>query len=165
MRFKKEVIQMAVKDNKAIVRAYFEALDTGNTDSLDELFLNDCRIYRPEQPGPLIGVEPVRRIISMARQGCSEFSTTINDMLQEGEKVAVYITHKAVFRNKCPSRIGTFDGAGKTAKWDAMTIIELRDGKIAEEHVIRDELGMLLSIGALQSAPPIPDRNNSQNVD
>ena len=142
---------MVKEDNKAVVRRYMEALDAGNTELLEVLLSDDCRMHRPEQPEPLIGIEAARRIVSGAHQIFSEFSTTIHDMLQEEERVAIRITHNAICRNKCPCRIGMFDCAGKPIKWDAMSILVLRGGKIIEEHVIRDELGMLISIGALQT--------------
>ena len=43
-----------------------------------------------------------------------------------------------------------FDIKGKTYAWDAIAIFRVKDGKIAEEWVNRDELGILLSIGAVQ---------------
>jgi len=96
LRILKEVLQMAIEDNKAIVRRYFEVLDAGNTELVDVLFSEGCRIYRPEQPEPLIGVESVRWIILGAHQLYSKFETTIHHMLQEGELVAVHLTHNAV---------------------------------------------------------------------
>jgi ketosteroid isomerase-like protein len=152
LRILKEVLQMAKEDNKAIVRRYFEALDAGNVELVEVLFSKDCRIYRPEQPEPLVGIELVRLIVLGAHQLYSELKTTIHDMIQEGERIAVRITHNAVYRNKWTTRIGTFDCVGKPTKWDAMAIFVLRDGKIIEEHVMRDELGMLLSMGVLQRA-------------
>jgi ketosteroid isomerase-like protein len=147
---RKEVLQMAKEDNKAVVRRYFEVLDAGNTGAVDALFSKDCRIYRPEQPEPLVGTDLVRLIVLGAHQLYSEFKTTIHDMIQEGECVAVRLTHNAVYRDKWTTRIGTFDCVGKPTKWDAMAMFVLRGGKIIEEHVMRDELGMLLSVGALQ---------------
>jgi ketosteroid isomerase-like protein len=142
---------MAIENNKAVVRYYFDALDAGQAEMVDVLFAKDCRIYRPEQSEPLVGVELVRLIVLGAHQLFSEFKTTIHDMVQEGERVAVRITHDAVYRDKWTTRIGTFNVTGKPTQWNAMAIFVFRDGKIVEEYVMRDELGMLLSVGALQA--------------
>jgi ketosteroid isomerase-like protein len=142
---------MVIENNKAVVRHYFDALDAGQAEMVDVLFGKDCRIYRPEQSEPLIGVELVRLIVLGAHQLFSEFKTTIHDMVQEGERVAVRITHDAVYRDKWTTRIGTFNVTGKLTQWNAMAIFVFRDGKIIEEYVMRDELGMLLSVGALQA--------------
>jgi predicted ester cyclase len=141
------------EDNKAVVKRYIEALDAGNAELVEALFSKDCRIYRPEQPEPLVGVELVHLIVLGAHRLYSEFKTTIHDMIQEEERVAIRLTHNAVYRNKWTTRIGTFDCAGKPTKWDAMAIFVLRGGKIIEEYVMRDELGMLLSVGALKRTP------------
>jgi predicted ester cyclase len=37
--------------------------------------------------------------------------------------------------------------AGKTVTWSAIAIFRIRDGKIAEEWVNRDELGMSIELG------------------
>jgi len=42
--------------------------------------------------------------------------------------------------------------AGKTVSSPAIAILHIRNGKIAEEWVNRDELGMLIELGVLTSA-------------
>ena len=42
------------------------------------------------------------------------------------------------------------DVRGKTIQWDAMAIFRFDNGKIAEEWVSRDELGMLMQVGKLE---------------
>jgi len=44
------------------------------------------------------------------------------------------------------SRLGRHEVAGKAVNWQAMAIFRIRDGKIAEEWVSRDELGMLIQL-------------------
>jgi predicted ester cyclase len=38
---------------------------------------------------------------------------------------------------------------GKVVTWSSLTIFRIRDGKIAEEWVCRDELGMLMQLGVV----------------
>ena len=52
-----------------------------------------------------------------------------------------------------PNRLGMFDVSGKTIHWEAMAIFRFEDGKIAEEWVSRDELGMLMQVGKLELTP------------
>jgi hypothetical protein len=47
------------------------------------------------------------------------------------------------------SRIGIYNVKGKPVTWEAIAIFRFRNGKIAEEWVSRDELGILLSFGGL----------------
>jgi predicted ester cyclase len=40
---------------------------------------------------------------------------------------------------------------GKSISWDAIVIFRMKNGKMAEEWVSRDELGRLLSAGVLKA--------------
>jgi len=51
-----------------------------------------------------------------------------------------------VNRGEWVSRLGRHEVAGKAVNWQAMAIFRIRDGKIAEEWVSRDELGMLIQL-------------------
>jgi hypothetical protein len=57
-----------------------------------------------------------------------------------------------VNRGEWTSRIGRHAVAGKTVSWPAIAIFRIRDGRIAEEWVSRDELGMLIDLGVVASA-------------
>ena len=59
------------------------------------------------------------------------------------------IEPRAVNRDDWTSRLGKHSVAGKTVTWQAIAIFRLRDRKIAEEWVCRDELGMLIELGVL----------------
>jgi len=65
----------------------------------------------------------------------------------------VFLHCNAVYRGEWCTRIGTFECTGKPTTWDAIAIFVLTDGKIVEERVMCDELGMLLNVGALELAP------------
>lgn len=67
------------------------------------------------------------------------------------EQFTVRITHRATGAGALQSRIGTYDLNGKSITWDAIVIFQIKNGKIAEEWVNRDELGVLLSAGILKA--------------
>ena len=46
--------------------------------------------------------------------------------------------------------IGTHDVKNKTIQWESTAIFRFEHGRIAEEWVSRDELGMLLDAGVLR---------------
>jgi ketosteroid isomerase-like protein len=135
-----------------VVERYFEALDAGDPDAIPGLFGEDCRVYRPELPEPLRGTEAVKLVVGMAHHIFEKFETTILDALEDGDAVAVRVRHDAVYRHEWRTRIGRFDVAGQPTSWEAMALFRLRDGRIVEERVYRDELGMLLQVGALERA-------------
>jgi ketosteroid isomerase-like protein len=133
-----------------VVAKYFEALERGDPSVIPELFADDCQVYRPELSAPLIGVEAIEAVVTRAHRYFDKFTATILDTVEERDRVAVRVRHEAVYRGPWRTRIGIFDVAGKPTSWEAMALFRLRDGKIVEERVFRDELGMLLDVGALE---------------
>ena len=141
---------MSTESNKEIVRRYFEeVLDKGKLDILDEIVVTDCIIHRPETSEPIRGVEAFKQALKRILDVYGEFTTTIHDLIAEDDRVACRLSHRAVNRREWISRLGTHAVAGKTVTWPAIAIFRVRDGKIAEEWVSRDELGMLIDLGVL----------------
>ncbi|HEY6820782.1 MAG TPA: ester cyclase [Burkholderiales bacterium] len=140
--------------NKATVRRFFaEALDGRDLDMFDELVADDCVIHRPESREPIRGLNPFKEAVGRIVQTYSEFSTTIHDLIAEDDRVACRLSHRAVNRGEWTSRLGRHDVAGKALVWSANVIFRFRGGKIVEEWVSRDELGMLIDLGVVQQAP------------
>ena len=65
--------------------------------------------------------------------------------------MVVRLTHQGTGVGTYRFRIGNRDVNGKTLKWEAIVIFRFQNGKIAEEWVSRDELGMILSAGVLEA--------------
>ena len=144
------------EENKATVARYFaEAVDKRNVDILDELFTSDCVIHRPEAPAPLVGLDDFKKALGMLLNAYSDCKTTVHDLFASDDRAACRLSHRAVNRGEWISRIGRHAVAGKTVGWSAIAIFRFRDGKIAEEWVCRDELGMLITLGVL-SSPTAP---------
>lgn len=137
-------------ENKSVVRRYFEqVIDGGKLDVLDEIASPDCIIHRPEAKQAIRGAAAFRQALGKILAVYSEFHTTIHDMIAEDDKVVCRLTHEAVHATDWTSRIGTHPVAGKPVSWQAIAVFRLDRGKIAEEWVCRDELGMLIQLGAL----------------
>ncbi|HVN22668.1 MAG TPA: ester cyclase [Syntrophorhabdales bacterium] len=141
---------MSISHQKAIVRRYFEeVLDKRKIELLGDLFAADCIIHRPEMAEPIKGIEAFRQVLARILDVYSGFSTTIHDLIEEDDRVACRLSHKAVNRGEWASRIGRHAVAGKEVAWQAIAIFRFEEGKIAEEWVSRDELGMLIQLGVL----------------
>lgn len=147
---------MSTESNKAIVRRYFEeALDKTNLNVLDEIVATDCLIHRPEAQEPIMGLTAFKQALERILDVYSEFSTIIHDLIAEDDRVACRLSHRAVNRGEWTSRLGCHDVAGKPVSWPAIAIFRFREGKIAEEWVSRDELGMLIELGVFESSKGI----------
>jgi len=141
---------MSTASHKTTVRRYFEeVLDKRNLDILDEIVATDCLIHRPEAQEPIRGLAAFKEVLCKILEVYSKFSTTIHDLIVEDDRVACRLSHRAVNRGEWTSRLGRHDVAGKSVSWPAIAIFRLREGKIAEEWVSRDELGMLIDLGVV----------------
>ena len=141
---------MSPQLSKETVRRYFEeALDGRKVDLTEDLFTTDCIIHRPESRKPFVGLDGIRKIVSGSCERFSHFKTRIHDMVAEGDRVVCRVSHFGTYKTSWTSRLGQHPVEGKEVNWDAIAIFRIRDGKIAEEWVCRDELGMLLQLGVL----------------
>ncbi len=137
---------------KQMVIRYFEqVLDAGKVDVLDELIDAQCAIHRPE--GELKGLPALRSMVAGRRASFSVFKTEIHDLIESGDRVVARLTHEGIASGTYRFRIGTHDVKNRNMTWDAIVIFRFDNGKIGEEWVSRDELGMLLTSGVLQPVP------------
>lgn len=144
---------MSLEANKELVRRYYrEVVDQANLEILAEFFTEDCIIHRPEASGVIKGLAAFRRHFERALDVYSSIKTTLHDIIAEGDRVVCRMSHRATNRGAWTSRVGTHQVAGKSATWGVIAIFRFKDGKMAEEWVCRDELGMLLELGVLSSA-------------
>ena len=133
---------------KVVLTYFHDVLDGRKIGLLDQLFLPDCVIHRPE--GTLMGMAGIRGVVERNMTAYSKFETQVHDIFESGDRVVVRISHRAMGAGEFRSRLGVYDVAGKTVTWDAIAIFRMQSGKVAEQWVSRDELGMLLSFGGLR---------------
>lgn len=139
----------APSTQQKLVLSYFhDVLDGRKIGLLEDLFLPDCIIYRPE--GTVKGIAGIRGVVQRGIAAYSKFETEVHDIFESSDRVVVRLTHRAMGAGVFRSRIGVHDTKGKQVTWDAIVVFRLQDGKIAEEWVSRDELGILLSLGVLK---------------
>ena len=139
--------------NKAIARRYFsEMVDKRSDKLLEELWTEDCVVHRPEVSATIKGREAFRQAFNRVVGPYSEFRTTIHELVAENELVVCHLSHRVVHSGgDWTSRLGSHAvAAGKVVTWPSLTMFRIQDGKIAEEWVCRDELGMLMQLGVVR---------------
>ncbi len=147
------VSQSKLEKNKAIVARYFEeVIDKKYIAELDNLFSEDCIIHRPEVAEPVVGLATFRRLLTAGLSIFPEMKSTISYMIAEGDDVAIFLTHKVLATGEWHSRLGNFKLQNKACTWNASAVFTVINGKITEEFVVRDELGMAIDFGAVASA-------------
>ena len=138
----------ATETNKALVRRFYEEIDKGNVDALDELVAVD---YLDHNPPPFPGLRPGReglkqsfKLFMVATPGYHR----IEDQIAEGDKVVTRLTSFGKHDGDLPGAPRT----GNDMKMTSITIHRIADGKLAEKWAEKDVLGFLQQIGVM---PPV----------
>jgi steroid delta-isomerase-like uncharacterized protein len=135
---------MSTDENKAVVRRFIdEAFVKGNPESVDELISESFvpHTWPSVQPGR----ESLKQTVVRMAGGLSNVAFEIEDVIAEGDRVAVRVTARATHK-------GDFMGvpaAGKSYEIAEIHIFRLEDGLNVEHWHVADMLGMMKQIGAL----------------
>ena len=132
--------------NKAVVRRFIDEIFLkGDFGAVDELLTDD---FTPHTWGPMPpGRDGLKEAIQRVQQGISDERMTIEDMIAEGDRVAVRLTSSA-------THTGDFMGmpaSGKRYEIGEIHIFRLRDGKVTEHWHQLDQMGMMKQLGAMPS--------------
>ena len=135
-----------IEANKNLVqRMIDEVMNQQNLDVIDELFAADYLMHDPAWPAEVKGPEGFKQWAGMMLDPYfSDSRITIEDMIAEGDKVAVRWTWSG-------THSGEFMGIPPTGKQIAVTGISIHrfaDGEFVESWAIYDSLGMMQQITA-----------------
>jgi len=139
--------------NKTAVERYFhEVLDRKRFELLPELFARDVVLHRPGYD--VTGLDAAMQRLRAVLQDYPVFSSELSGLIAEGDMVSVRIQHRTRARpHTFRSRAGEIRlEMEQELNWTAIVQFRLKDGKIVEEWVMRDELGMLTQMGKIAVA-------------
>jgi len=120
--------------NISLVKLFFEGVwNKGNLSQVDEFMAQDFVDYnRP--PGAAEGREGYKAGVTMIRTAFPDFNFTLDQILAEGDHVAIRLTgsgtHKGDFMGISPT--------GKQVALGSMTFLRIKNGKISERWGISD---------------------------
>ena len=136
--------------NKAVIVRYFhEVLDQKKFDLMPELMAADVVLHRPGFD--VTGLDAAVQRLRATLQDYTAFRSELSGLMAEGDMVAVRISHYTTVRpHTFRSRAGAVSVSKDQAlNWTAIVQFRLQEGKIVEEWVMRDELGMLAQMGTI----------------
>ena len=139
---------MSTEENKAVSRRFHEAIGKGSAQAVEAELAPNFVAHFPGVPGPL-DAEGFKQLVNVFGSGFPESHFDIDDEFAVGDKVVTRSTYHAVHS-------GEFQGFPPTGKQVAMTgitILRLAGGKIVENTVELDQLGLLQQLGVV---PPPP---------
>ncbi len=129
---------MSMEENKALNRRVVEEIiNTGQVELFSEVMEEPIAAH-------------LRRDIGALWQAFPDLHYTIEDMLAEGEQVAMRVTITG-------TNTGPFQGrppTGKVARWAATSFTRHANGKIVEQWLTIDMLPLLQQLGVIPGAVP-----------
>jgi steroid delta-isomerase-like uncharacterized protein len=138
-----------MSDNKSVVRRYLEeVISQGKADAIDEVCAEDYIEYDPAWPGGKATRDQIKRAIPMYKRAFPDMLCTVEDVIAEGEKVAVY------WRFSC-TNLGELRGqppTGKHGEVDVLTLMRVRDGKAVEARSCYDLSALRQQLGITTTA-------------
>ena len=139
-------------ENKALVRRFYEEIDRGCIDIIDELVAEDYIDHSPA-PFPNLpkgreGVKQASRMFQRATPGTHH----IDDQIAEGDKVVTRMTSFGKHEGDLPGAPKT----GHDLKMTSITIHRIANGQLVEKWSDKDVLSFLIQIGVI---PPVGKPN------
>lgn len=133
--------------NKAVIRQWVaEGWNEGNVDhAASRYYTADYRMHDPAVPNLPTGLENFKAYIHSFRDALSDVEVVLEHLLSEGDMVTwrftLTATHTAALLGK--------PATGKRVAVTGTLISRFAGGKVAEEWINRDDLGLLQQLGAL----------------
>ena len=137
---------MGAQTNKEIVRRLTEEPWRGNYDVIDEHVAADYVGHDPAMPDPIRGAAGLREFVRTYQDAFRNARVTVEEQLAEGDLVATRWNARGIHEGE----IMGIPPTGKETTVTGITISRLKDGKVAEDWLNWDALGMLVQLGAVQ---------------
>lgn len=135
---------MSTEENKAVFQKLIELQEHGDLNTVDQVIAPNW-VNHDGSESPLQGPEGFKRLTMGFRSAFSDIRLEIEDMLAEGDKVAA----RWRFRG---TNSGSFQGmppTGKAVDVKATGIFRVVDGKVTDNWVNMDFLGLLQQLGVV----------------
>jgi steroid delta-isomerase-like uncharacterized protein len=141
----------ASQDNENVVRQWMEAWNgglAGLVRAVDDLMADNYVRHDPNTP-EIRGREAQKQLVTMLLSAFDDMHLNVEDLVTQEDKVAGRLTWRATHK-------GELFGIPPTDKPVTVSMLEiyrLSGGKIAEQWVVMDALGLMQQLGAI----PMPE--------
>jgi steroid delta-isomerase-like uncharacterized protein len=139
----------ALENNKELLRRFMRAINEKRLDLFDELCGEDYIWHGEAGPTALNevrGRENFKKAVAEFTDALPDLEVIIEDMVAEGDKVAVRITERGTHTG---ADFAGVQAAGKPVSWTCIGIYRVAQGRLVEEWFNEDSLGIMKQLGAL----------------
>lgn len=138
---------MSAQDNAAIARAWAQAAWQQHDLDAAARYLTSDWVGHYAGIGDAQGVDGFKRVAGAYLRAFPDLAITVHDALGDGDKIVRRVTftgtHQGVFLGVPPT--------GRQIRVEGTVILRITGGKIAEEWVTENLLGLLQQLGAIPS--------------
>jgi steroid delta-isomerase-like uncharacterized protein len=124
-------------------RFFEEVLGTGNWDVGQEIVASDVVMHHPSSPEPIQGFEAVKGMLMAFRAGFPDLKMTVLDAFGTGDKAAV----RWQMQGTQTAELFGIPPTGKHVTVNGISIVREGGGKIVEDWVSEDTMGMMQQLG------------------
>lgn len=132
-------------DYKALAQDMFDSMTGGvDVDAMIDRFMAEDFVEHEAIPGMDNTRETPRQLFTMMLAAFPDFRATVNDLLQDGDKVVARVTFSGTHQ-------GEFMGvpaSGNQVQWDAIDIIQYRDDQAVAHWGVMDMAAAMAQMGA-----------------
>jgi steroid delta-isomerase-like uncharacterized protein len=142
---------MTTTDNETVVRQWMEAWNgglEGLVQAVDKLMAEEYVRHDPNTP-EIRGRDAQKQLVTMLLTAFDGMHLTVEDVFAQGDKVAGRLTWRATHNGE----LFGVPPTGKKVMVSMLEIYRLSGGKIAEQWVVMDALGLMQQLGAI----PMPE--------
>ena len=144
---------MSAAANKEIVRRFFE--EAWNQNRVAELseYISANNVTHPGTVTWPFGPEAAAQLMKIWRTGLPDYQCQIQEMIAEGNTVAVRITFGGTHTGRFDVASRSLPPSGKTLFDTEILFFHLTDSKITEIWAAWDRLSVLEQLGAIPKPP------------
>ena len=136
---------LSERDLKDLIReAFHQMIERGDPASVDEFLASDFVGHNSAFP-PVYGRDGFREFISIYTTGLSNRHTDVEDILVDGDRVAV----RATYHGKNTGSMLGMPATGKTVAVKSLVVFRMAGDKAAEQWANNDDLGMMQQLGVV----------------
>jgi steroid delta-isomerase-like uncharacterized protein len=133
---------------RELVEQDIAAINHGDWDKLDELYAEDFIVHGTDE---IRGRAAYKQAFNKEKIGFPDMSLTVNDIIVEGDKVAVRTTIRG-------THLGEYMGlkpTGKVIEIGGLYIERVANGKFVEMWGISDDVSFLKQLGMISDIPKL----------
>lgn len=131
-------------DNKAVIAAFFEKLNTRDFDGAAAMMTADCVHHTVGLGGDRVGPDAWRDLVRTLWKAFPDRVLKVHHLIGEGDRVAARLTwsgtHKGEFAHIAPT--------GRTVEVNGISVFAMRAGRIAVQWIEQDILALHQQLGA-----------------